>query len=49
MNRLGILIDLSHVSDKGIYDVLKISEKPIIASHSNVRASAIIREISRMI
>lgn len=38
MNRLGILIDVSHVSDQGIYDTLKRSEKPIIASHSNVRA-----------
>jgi membrane dipeptidase len=38
MNRLGMLIDVSHVSDAGIYDVLNISEAPVIASHSNVRS-----------
>ncbi len=38
MNRLGMVIDVSHSSDKTFYDVLKISEDPVIASHSNCRA-----------
>lgn len=35
--RLGILIDVSHISDEGFWDIMKITEKPIIASHSNSR------------
>ncbi len=38
MNRLGILIDVSHLSDAGFWDVAFLSEKPFIASHSNCRA-----------
>ncbi|HEY8363073.1 MAG TPA: dipeptidase [Tissierellaceae bacterium] len=38
MNRLGMLIDVSHLSDAGFYDVARLSEKPFIASHSNSRA-----------
>ncbi len=38
MNRLGILVDVSHLSDAGFYDVIEISKHPIIASHSNARA-----------
>ncbi len=38
MNRVGMMIDVSHISDKSFYDVLEISEVPIIASHSNARA-----------
>lgn len=38
MNRLGMLIDISHVSDKSFYDVLALSKAPVIASHSNCRA-----------
>lgn len=38
MNRLGMLIDVSHLSDKGFYDVARESQKPFIASHSNARA-----------
>lgn len=40
MNDQGILIDVSHLSDGGFYDVAKISRKPFIASHSNARALA---------
>ena len=35
MNRLGMIIDVSHLSEKGFWDVMELSEKPIIASHSN--------------
>ena len=38
MNRLGMVIDVSHLSDKGFYDLLEVSNKPFIASHSNARA-----------
>lgn len=38
MNSLGIIIDVSHLSDKGFYDCLKYSKKPIVASHSNARS-----------
>lgn len=38
MNRLGMLIDVSHVSDKTMSDALDISKAPIIASHSSARA-----------
>lgn len=38
MNRLGMLIDVSHLSDQGFYDVARLSSKPFIASHSNARA-----------
>lgn len=37
MNDLGILIDVSHLSDGGFYDVLRTSKKPFLASHSNAR------------
>jgi membrane dipeptidase len=38
MNRAGILVDISHVSDKTFYDALEISKAPLIASHSSSRA-----------
>ncbi len=38
MERLGILVDVSHLSDPGFWDVMEISQKPVIASHSNSRA-----------
>ena len=38
MNRQGILVDISHVSDKTFYDALEISRAPLIASHSSCRA-----------
>ncbi|GHU50814.1 peptidase [Clostridia bacterium] len=37
MNALGMLVDLSHLSEKSISDVLDISKRPVIASHSNAR------------
>lgn len=38
MQRLGIIVDVSHLSDAGVRDVLEITTKAVIASHSNVRA-----------
>ncbi|MFZ0821907.1 MAG: dipeptidase, partial [Candidatus Acidiferrales bacterium] len=38
MNRLGVLVDISHVSDKTFYDALETSQAPMIASHSSCRA-----------
>ena len=40
MNRLGMMIDVSHISDKAFFDVIELSEAPVIASHSSVRAIA---------
>ena len=37
MNNLSMIIDVSHLSDKGFYDVARLSKKPFIASHSNSR------------
>lgn len=37
MNELGIIVDVSHLSDGGFYDVANISKKPFVASHSNCR------------
>ena len=36
--RLGVLVDVSHISDEGFWDVIKVTEAPIIATHSNSRA-----------
>ena len=38
MNRCGIMVDLSHASEKSFYDALSISSKPIVCSHSNCKA-----------
>ena len=38
MNRLGIMVDLSHAHEKSFYDALDISETPIVCSHSSARA-----------
>lgn len=38
MNRLGMLIDVSHISDASFYDVLKYSDRPVVATHSCCRA-----------
>ena len=40
MNRLGMMVDVSHASDKSFFDVLEISKAPVIASHSSVRSVA---------
>lgn len=40
MNRLGMMVDVSHASDKSFFDVLECSKAPVIASHSSVRAVA---------
>jgi membrane dipeptidase len=37
MNRQGIMVDISHVSDKSFYDALEVSKAPLIASHSSCR------------
>ncbi|MDH7578455.1 MAG: dipeptidase [Bacillota bacterium] len=37
MNRLGMIIDVSHLAEKGFWDVLELSDHPVIASHSNCR------------
>lgn len=38
MNRLGMMVDVSHISDEAFYDVIEVSRAPIIASHSSCRA-----------
>ena len=38
MNRLGMMVDVSHISDKSFFDVLKVTATPVIASHSSCRA-----------
>ena len=40
MNNYGMMVDVSHISDKSFYDVIKLSKAPVIASHSSVRAIA---------
>ncbi len=37
-NRLGIMVDLSHITEQGFWDVARISEMPLVATHSNVHA-----------
>ncbi len=43
MNRLGMMVDVSHVSDKTFWDIINTSSKPIIATHSGCRAIANVR------
>jgi len=38
MNRLGMIVDISHVADKTFWDALEVSKAPIFASHSSCRA-----------
>ena len=40
MNRIGMMVDISHVSDKTFYDVIATTRAPVIASHSSARAIA---------
>lgn len=40
MEELGMIVDVSHLSDKGFYDVLEYTSKPFVASHSNARKIA---------
>ncbi|HYF66494.1 MAG TPA: dipeptidase [Ohtaekwangia sp.] len=37
MNRVGVMVDVSHISDSAFYDVMKITKAPVIASHSSCR------------
>jgi len=37
-NRLGIMIDLAHITEKGFWDVAETTDQPLVASHSNVHA-----------
>ena len=38
MNNIGMVVDVSHLSDPGFFDVIETTTKPVIASHSNCRA-----------
>lgn len=38
MNRIGMVVDVSHVSDKAFFDTLAVTSRPVIASHSSCRA-----------
>ncbi|HSF17352.1 MAG TPA: dipeptidase [Vicinamibacteria bacterium] len=38
LNRLGVMVDISHVSDKTFYDALEVSKAPLMASHSSCRS-----------
>ena len=40
LNKLGMMVDISHVADKTFYDVLELTKAPVIASHSSCRAIA---------
>ncbi len=44
MNELGMIVDVSHISDDAFYDVVEVSEAPVAATHSNARA---LRDVSR--
>lgn len=37
-NRLGLIVDLAHISEPGFWDVLSVTERPVLVSHANARA-----------
>jgi len=37
-NRLGVMVDVSHLNERGFWNVIEITERPVVASHSNARA-----------
>jgi membrane dipeptidase len=43
MNRLGMMVDVSHLSDKAFWDIIETSTKPVVATHSNCRSIANVR------
>lgn len=46
-NRLGVLIDLAHITEKGFWDVAKTSDQPLVVSHSNAHAlTAVARNLT---
>lgn len=49
MESLGMIIDVSHLSDAGFYQVLENTKKPFVASHSNARVSVTMFEICLMV
>lgn len=38
MNRLGVLVDVSHISERGFWDVMEVTQRPVVASHSDCKA-----------
>ena len=44
-NRFGIMIDLAHINEKGFWDVAKLSNAPLVVTHSNVHAYVLQQEI----
>ena len=46
MNKLGMVVDASHMSDASFFDTLEVSEQPIICSHSELRAISLTRNLS---
>ena len=46
-NRLGVMLDLSHLNEKGFWDIAAITDAPLVATHSNVHALSPPRAISR--
>ncbi len=45
MNQLGMMIDVSHIAEKGFWEVIELSKQPIFASHSNAKKSVAILAI----